>query len=141
MGNYTWREDAARMVVSIAAIEPSWISEIHGVWREKHLLNLSRRKSAWLSRVAKSAMQSIETLGFMHNAASRVLDSGRMVSSDETYAKEAKKLQLMLVRQVKMTLLPMFKKKVLACMRVRQMHLLQAETIPNEWLAHRSCGC
>ena len=60
-GNYAWREDASLMTISIAATEPDWISEIHGLWREKHLLNMSRRRSVWLSRLAQSAMDAMGT--------------------------------------------------------------------------------
>ena len=81
---------ASLMAVSIAAIEPNWISEIHGLWREKHVLNLSRRTSAWLSRLAKSAMHPLA----MHNPPSPVLESCGMDSPEETYAYEPSKIDV-----------------------------------------------
>ena len=63
------------MVVSNAAIESNWMSEIHSLWREKYLLHVSRCKSPWLSRLAKQTMQTIEKPILVGNHMSGVEDS------------------------------------------------------------------
>ena len=62
-------------LISIASIASSWISDVHALWREKHLSQLARHCSAWLSRLAKHALQLIEQPLIVGNYMSRTANS------------------------------------------------------------------